>query len=176
MKYFALCVLFVLSLTSCRKQEAQIPYNKIVQDNSRTTTLLAINEQLTQKEDSLLQLYVAQSDKKYIRNELGFWYVIENRGNGSQVKKEENCVFSYRLQVLKFDQSGKSLVQKADAGTKKIVTGKKEIIEGLEECLLLLHRGDNATVIIPWYLAYGLKGNEFVPPYCSVIYTISIEP
>lgn len=176
MKLFLIFSILILSVIACRKQEAQIPSNKIAPDNSKATTLLAINENLTQREDSLLELFVAHSEKKYTKNELGFWYCIENHGNGSQIKKEENCVFSYTLEVLRFDGTGKAQIQKADQGTKKIVTGKKETVEGLEECLFLLHRGDSATVIIPWYMAYGLKGNEFVPPYSSVIFTIRINP
>lgn len=28
--------------------------------------------------------------------------------------------------------------------------------------------GDSAIAIAPWYLAYGLKGNERIPPYTSL--------
>ena len=31
--------------------------------------------------------------------------------------------------------------------------GKKQIIKGVEEALLMMHPGEKATLIVPWYLA-----------------------
>ena len=49
------------------------------------------------------------------------------------------------------------------------VLGRKELLKGLEEGLKLMHKGERAMFIIPWYLAYGRKGNGAeVPPYTSI--------
>jgi len=49
-------------------------------------------------------------------------------------------------------------------------------VNGLEESMKLLREGDSATIIIPWYLGYGMKGKEpKIPPYTSIIYQIKIS-
>ena len=38
-----------------------------------------------------------------------------------------------------------------------------------------MNSGNEATIIIPWYLAYGLKGNNAeIGPYTSIIVRISV--
>lgn len=162
--------IFIAGLVACSKQAPQLPANKFVPDNSKAQTLLAINESLIQREDSLLEVYAKQQNgEKFIKNELGFWYRIEKKGTGKKVQKEVDCSFSYTLRLINGD--------KVDEGDQTLKPGKKEETNGLEECLLLLHKGDSATVIVPWYLAYGMKGSQkpAVPSYTSVIYNIVIE-
>jgi len=98
---------------------------------------------------------------------LGFWYKIYPSTDGTLIKDKEKCQFAYQLTSL----DGKVMEQT----NKQIVIGKKQIVVGLEEGIKLLHKGDSATFIIPWYLGYGMKGNKsVVPPYTSLIYHIKV--
>ena len=59
---------------------------------------------------------------------------------------------------------------------KQVVIGKKQLIVGLEEGLKLMNRGDSATFIIPWYLAYGMKGDgSLIPAYTSIICKMNVS-
>jgi len=157
-----------IGFSSCNKQIPQLPANKIVEDNSDAQALLAINENLTAKEDSLLEIYVAKTDKKLRRNELGFWYKVARPGSKLKIEEEKTCNFSYKLSLL----NGKLV----DQGKKQVKIGKKEIVVGLEEGLKLIHHGDSALFVIPWYLGYGMKGEKsLVPAYTSIIYEIKVE-
>jgi len=130
--------------------------------------MLVINQSLAIKEDSLLEIYAKKKDKALIKNELGFWYKIEQSGKGLKVKDKSTCKFSYRLTKL----DGKII----EKDRKQVIIGKKLIVTGLEEGIKLLHHGDSATFIIPWYLGYGMKGNKpFIPPYTSIIYEIKLD-
>jgi len=161
-------VLVCIGFYSCNKQTPQVPANKIVVDNSDAQTLLAINKNLTSKEDSLLEMYVAKTDKKLIKNELGFWYKVARPGGKLKIEEETTCNFSYKLSLL----NGKLV----DQGKKQVKIGKKEIVVGLEEGLKLIHHGDSALFIIPWYLGYGMKGEKsLVPAYTSIIYEIKVD-
>ena len=63
-----------------------------------------------------------------------------------------------------------------ESGEKRIVIGKKQLVVGLEEGLKLMHRGDSATFIIPWYLGYGMKGyGQMVPSYTSLVYEVKLR-
>jgi FKBP-type peptidyl-prolyl cis-trans isomerase len=162
--FFLLCFL----LLSCTKQQPQLPSNKGVEIDKRAVSLLTINQNLAKKEDGILKTIALQKDKAFKKSEIGFWYKIERIGKGSKINDSTVCKFSCRLMSLK----GKLLQQ----DEKQIVIGKKQIVAGLEEGLKLMNKGDSATIIIPWYLAYGMKGEEpLIPPYTSLIYIVKIS-
>lgn len=161
-------LLISFGLPSCKKQAPQIPSNKIVIDNSDTQALLTINQDLAKKEDSILKLSVKKRDGKFIKNDLGFWYKIEQAGKGEKIIDKSTCSYTYQLSLLNGE-----FIQK---GNKQILIGKKQIVYGLEEGLKLLNQGDSAVFIIPWYLAYGMNGNKpEIEPYTSLVYNIRVK-
>ncbi|HOL00746.1 MAG TPA: FKBP-type peptidyl-prolyl cis-trans isomerase [Paludibacteraceae bacterium] len=161
---FSLC--FVIA---CKKMPPQLPANKNVDDVQNTMSMMEINHQLALREDSLLQVYVANlKDKSFRKTETGLWYKIEKTKQGKKIKNNDVCQFSYELFSL-----DDKLLEKNEQEI--IVIGKKQTIKGLEEGLQLLRKGDNAIFIIPWYLAYGMKGKEpLIAPYVSVIYRVKV--
>ena len=162
----ALLFVFVM-LLSCNRQKPQLPSNKGSETDTSTVSLLTINRNLAKKEDVCLKQYVFHTDKSFKRNELGFWYKIEHAGKGSGIKDSTTCKISFRISTL----NGKELQNEM----KQVAIGKKQVATGLEEGLKLMNKGDSATFIIPWYLAYGMKGSEpLIPPYTSLIYKIKV--
>ena len=154
-------------LFSCVKQAPQLPSNKLIERNNDNAALLKINSNLTKKEDSLVRI-VAQREGAFKKNPIGFWYQISRTGKGVQIADSIQCNFDY--QIMKLDNN---LIKK---GTDNIIIGKKQTIVGLEEGLKLMHKGDSATFIIPWYLAYGMTGeNDMIPPYTSLIYRVKLK-
>jgi len=161
-----LALVFFCVFTSCKKQAPQLPSNKgdVVDENA--STLLNINQNLAAKEDSILEEYTGQ-DPEFKRSELGFWFKIEKRTDRPILKEKDNCSFTCRVSLL----DGKLLQE----DEKNVIIGKKQLIVGLEEGLKLLHKGESATFIIPWYLGYGMKGDDQeIPPYTSLIYQIKL--
>jgi len=160
-------LMFCCLLNSCIKQSPQLPSNKGLTVDKNVTSLLAINQNLTKKEDRILKQFALQKDKAFKKSEIGFWYIINESGNKSRLKDSVSCKISCRLMSLK----GRILQD----NEQQIIIGKKQVVLGLEEGLKLMNKGDSATFIIPWYLAYGMKGNEpSIPPYTSIIYEIKV--
>ena len=160
-------LIFCCLLLSCTKQQPQLPSNKGVDIDRKAVSLLAINQNLAKKEDGIIKTIALQKDKAFKKSGIGFWYKIDRVGNGPKINDSTVCRFSCRLMSLK----GK-LLQRDE---KQIVIGKKQIVAGLEEGLKLMNEGDSATIIVPWYLAYGMKGEEpLIPPYTSLIYAVKI--
>ncbi|MDD4971600.1 MAG: FKBP-type peptidyl-prolyl cis-trans isomerase [Paludibacter sp.] len=159
---------FCFMLIACTKQLPQTPSNKGNVADKNTVSLLAINQNLAKKEDSLIKTFALGQVKTYKKSPIGFWYNIDRVGHGSAIKDSVICKFSYRLLSLK----GKMLQQ----DQQKIVVGKKQIVTGIEEGLKLMNKGDSATFIVPWYLAYGMKGNApAIPAYTSIVCKINVE-
>jgi len=154
-------------IISCGRQSPQLPSNKGNSIDKNAVSLLAINENLAKKEDAYLKKIALQKDKSFKKSEIGFWYSIDKLQNGVQLKDSVNCRFKYTL----FSLNGKQLKNEE----KQIVIGKKQVVVGLEEGLKLMKKGENATFIIPWYLAFGMKGDEpLIPPYTSLIYKVIV--
>jgi FKBP-type peptidyl-prolyl cis-trans isomerase FkpA len=151
---------------SCIKQAPQLPSNKGVEFDTKSASLLIINQNLAKKEDIILANFASKKGG-FTKSELGFWYKIDNMGKGIQIKDSSVCKFEFKMTLL----DGKEL----QVGKQQIIIGKKQTIIGLEEGLKLMHKGDEATLIIPWYLGYGMKGLEHkVPSYTSILYNIKI--
>lgn len=161
-----LCILMV-GFFGCRKPAPQLPSNKGSEIDSTSFSLLALNRELAVKEDSVLKDFAEKTGIELTKTELGFWYIIKNESKGEYLKVKDNCRIRYKMMLL----DGTLLEEKEI----EFAIGKKEIIVGLEEGLKLLRKGDSATFIIPWYLAFGMKGNDtIVQPYTSLIYEVEV--
>ncbi len=158
---------FCLFFASCKKQLPQLPSNKGNAINRNSESMLLINHNLSIKEDSILEKF-AESKGSFRKNEMGFWYHIFNVGSGLKVTDSIKCSFDFK--IMKLD--GIML----QTGNKQIIIGKKQTITGLEEGLKMMHKGDSATFIIPWYLGYGMKGEApLIAPYTSLILKIKLS-
>ncbi len=162
MKFPGLFILLFILLTSCVKQAPQLPANKGTQFDSTAMALVQVNERLIEAEDSLLNEYVSKLDSNFVKHKTGFWYKLNHQTTGTKPTADENCIVNYSVYTL----GGDFLLNKDE----KIIIGKKQIITGVEEALLMMHHGEKATLIVPWYLAYGVKGNlKEVGPYTSIV-------
>lgn len=158
--------MILLFCGSCKKQIPQLPANKGANNENQAGSFQKINRNLIQKEDSILKNLAGQKHN-FKRNELGFWYKIISSGKGETIKDSSVCNYHYHL----FNTKGKLL----KFGENQIIIGKKQTIKGLEEGLKLMQKGDSASFIIPWYLAYGLAGEKgLIPPFSSVIFDVKI--
>lgn len=161
--FFALCVLL-----SCKKTTApQLPSNKATVEDKDVLNLLEINQTLANKEDSLLQVYVSAIDSVFVKDDIGFWYRIYKHTSGKSIKEKDNVMVAYQLFSLEEEY--------LDADTVQVEIGKKQLPVALEEMVKRMKRGEEALVISPWYLAYGMKGNQTVAPYTSVLYRVLVD-
>ena len=159
-------IISCMFFTACKKQAPQLPSNKGVEIDNMNASLIKINQRLALKEDQKLVQFT-KNKGSFKKNEIGFWYNIYNSGNGPLLRDSSICKFSAKLILLNGKNVEENIIQ--------LVIGKKEVVAGLEEGLKLMHKGDSATFIIPWYLGYGMIGRKpLVPPYTSIIYKIKL--
>lgn len=156
---------FVLLLMGCVKQSPQLPANK---NNNIDSSLLALqlaNEKLIEHEDSLLNEFVSAIDSTFIKHESGFWYKINSKSS------DEHKYTKFKVVYSLYSLENELLLSKSE----DIVVGKNQIIPALDELLKQMRSGESATVIAPWYLAYGMHGNELVKPYASLKIYLNIR-
>ena len=167
MKYSLFLILTILFF-ACNRPKPQLPANKINTVDSSEIALMNANKKLISSEDSILTLYVNKIDSSFTKNDLGFWYKINSKTRGKSLKLNDNCTISYSV----YNLDNQKLFHK----TEKIVIGKKQLIFGLEELIKLMHLGESASLVLPWYLAYGLKGDgKSIQPYTSLKLYVDIK-
>lgn len=111
--------------------------------------------------------YVSRYNR-LVRTKSGLCYVVSAYGTGKQPRKGNKVTVKYK--AYKFD--GK-VFERNDSGF-TFTLGKKEVIEGWEEALLLMKEGARYKFIIPQHLAYGGNGSDAVPAFTSIVFDIEL--
>jgi len=166
-KYFSIfCITLIIScLPACKKKiSPQLPSNKGNIADSTNYYLTQLNSEIISQQDSILTVFVGQNFPNFKKTKDGFWYKIISDKAGKKIAKSDSLLVRYHLYNLK-NQYIKSETFVAHFG-------KKQMTTALEQGLQLMHSGDSAVFVVPWYLAFGAKGNETVKPYTSVIYEV----
>jgi FKBP-type peptidyl-prolyl cis-trans isomerase len=99
----------------------------------------------------------------------GLFYIVETAGTGRTVQEGDTVTVQYMGMFLDgtiFDSSASvTYIHKA--------TGQRRI-QGWEEGMEVLNKGEVATFLIPSAKAYGAYGYSFIPPYTPLLFTIGI--
>ena len=155
-------IIIVIFIASCQRPAPQLPANKSEAIDSTEISLLKLNEKMILSEDSLIRDYVEKADINYVKHELGFWYKIEKSDLENSAQANQQCKVLYRVYSLE----NTFLLEQNET----IIIGKKQLPTAMEEALKMMRKGAKVDLIIPWYLAYGMKGNgKEIKPYTSLM-------
>jgi len=133
---------------------------KSVQDSA-----LNYNHQVVRAEIMEIDDFILRYHWEMTRTPTGLRYMIYRKGVGSTVRQGDNVAINYKINLLNGD-----LVFQSDSMS--VVTfeiGKRKMISGLEEGIMLMNKGSRAKLIIPSHLAYGLLGDLATIPAGSVL-------
>jgi FKBP-type peptidyl-prolyl cis-trans isomerase FkpA len=160
-------VFAVLFLVSCKeKHESQSSVQK-----PGKSEMADLNRYLIQKDRERIKNYIERKNLKMVESPTGLWYQIINEGTGKRFSENDNVVMDYECSLL----DGTKCYNSAELGPKKVVLGKTEMEQGLNEGLRLLRPGAKAIFIIPPFLAYGLVGDrKMIPSRAVIVYNVNI--
>lgn len=101
----------------------------------------------------------------------GLYYYEHTTGTGLQAETHDTAYVFYAMHLLNraiydtnFDGND-TLIQPVNEG---------KLIAGVDEALTYMKVGGISLVLVPSKLAYGEKGNYFVPPYTPFIFQINL--
>lgn len=161
----------ILLLASCTEPTPQNPTNKLVSTDSVQQNLLLLNQAFVALEQQEINEYIAQHRLNVHLSENGYWYRIDKRGTGNTLKANQLVTIEYYLELL----DGTLCYSSEKNGIKQFRVGKFEVEKGLDDFMLLLSLGAEATCIIPSYLAHGVVGDRnCIPPRTPIIYRIKV--
>ena len=87
------------------------------------------------------------------------------------IKTGDIVALDYELRLL----DGELVYSSKENGLKVFIVGRGGVESGLEEAVLHLHKGDEAEIIIPSHLAYGLAGDgDKIPIRSTIVYKLKV--
>ena len=129
------------------------------------------NRYLVQQEKEIINEYISNSGNEFVETGTGLRYRIVNQGDSVLIKAGNIITMEYQTSLI----NGEVVYSSDNDGLKTFVVGRGGVERGLEEVVLHLHRGDEAEVIMPSYLAYGLTGDgSRIPPKSILVYKLKI--
>jgi FKBP-type peptidyl-prolyl cis-trans isomerase len=104
-------------------------------------------------------------------NPSGLRYIVRAPGEGLTPGIDREVIVhydGYLLDGTKFDSS-------RDRGEPySFRLGNGQVIKGWEEALGAMKVGEKRTLIIPWWLGYGVEGKGPVPPKATLVFEVEL--
>jgi FKBP-type peptidyl-prolyl cis-trans isomerase len=107
----------------------------------------------------------------YTTTKSGIKYLITKKGTGPTPKTGQEVKVLYKGTLL----DGTVFDQNQDIQNPlKFAIGMRQVIPGWDEAFMLLHEGDEATLVIPSELAYGQQGGGPIPPSSTLVFEVKL--
>jgi FKBP-type peptidyl-prolyl cis-trans isomerase FkpA len=134
-------------------------------------SLQEVNKLLVDKDAEIIKNYIKRRGWDMNVTETGLWYEIYQKGEGTNVKRNDLITYNYNVWLL----NGTLCYSSDSLGLGSFVVGKGRVESGLEEGVLMLKKGSKSRFIIPPHLAHGLIGDENrIPARATLVYDIEI--
>lgn len=162
-------MLLLFSVFSCEEkpQHQPAPISKSEMKNSMETA----NRYLLNEEEEDIANYIKRHGLEMTSTGTGLRYQILKQGSEKRIEKGEKVTLEYELGSI----AGDLFYSSEKDGVKSFVVGEGGVESGLDEAMTYLHWGDQAKLIIPFHLAYGLHGDDNrIPEYATLVYTIKV--
>jgi len=98
----------------------------------------------------------------------GIYYYVNTKGDDTEINLNSTITYTDSIFILNKNNS----VSNCDNCTK--ILNSTNFESGFLQSILLMKKGEQATFIIPYSLAYGSLGQEGIPPFATILYKINI--
>lgn len=134
-------------------------------------SVVQYNQWIVREESQEIDDYAERHHWNMEKTETGLRYMIYKRGIGIIASPGNTVMIRYTINLLNGD-----LVFKPDSVLQISFTpGKRKVVSGLEEGVMLMRQGDRAKLIVPSHLAFGLLGDlEKIPARAVVVYDVEL--
>jgi FKBP-type peptidyl-prolyl cis-trans isomerase len=99
-------------------------------------------------------------------------YIVRAAGTGEPPSRGAEISVHYDGRLL---ANGQKFDSSYDRGTPfRFRVGTGAVIKGWDEALLTMRTGEKRTLIIPWWLAYGIEGKGPIPPRATLVFEVEL--
>ena len=140
-------------------------------NKSQKESLIKANRYMVNTENKEISNYIRRHNLDVVETGSGLKYQITRHGEGEKAKKGRVATFNYKVKLI----TGDVIYSSDEDGPKIFEIGHGGVETGLEEAILNMRVGDEAIIIIPSHLAFGLLGDDNkIPTRSTIIYEIEI--
>lgn len=152
MKYWLMCsMIFLLAACSNPKKEVKKTFN----EDKFSEPLVKANQNAVRLEDEDIDLYIKRQQMNVVKTETGLRYQITKKNNGRKIKAEDIVTLDFKT----FSINGELLYSSDESGRKVMEVEKNNEIQALDEVLKQMSNGEEAHLVIPSHLAFGIAGD-----------------
>ncbi len=169
-KYFVIFY-FLLILGACQDNNDEQRVNKLSDREDLGKILEESNKLLLAFENQEIEDFVDRHALDVEKTGSGLRYSINIEGEGPEARKGMTAIIDYRIRLL----TGDVIYCSEEQGAKEFEIGRGGVESGLEEGILMLRKGDEATFIMPAHLAHGVPGDGFkIPKRAAIVYDLKL--
>ena len=152
--YSLLILASTFSLFSCKKNPPQYP--TVYSNDGFLEYSKKFNKQLNDLENKKIQSYIQNHSEDFLQTNAGFFMTRTRLDSVRLVKDMDTIQFHY--QVKNFKDS--VIYDYGVIGKQLMVLGQSSLIPGIEYGLKRMSEGEQATLLLPSGLAYGVDGDR----------------
>lgn len=165
-KYFFL-FLTIIFVLSCNNEEPQdetilVPSPQETAEMNKTWTL---------EEQETINQFVARNRWEMTTSKSGLRYFIYQNGTGEQAQPGMKAMVEYSISLM----DGTEVYSSKEIGPQPFRIENDDVEAGLHEGITYMKVGDRAKMIIPYFLAHGLLGDQMsIPPLTTLVFDIRL--
>ena len=122
-------------------------------------------------EKGMRDAYLAANYPDATPTESGLYYIRTNKGSGAKPVPGQTVLVHYTGMLVdgtKFDSS-------VDRGTPfEFTLGEGRVIQGWDEGLAMMQKGDKGILVIPSDLGYGSRGTGIITPFSTLVFEVEL--
>jgi FKBP-type peptidyl-prolyl cis-trans isomerase FkpA len=162
-------LLFATLMSSCTHRNNE--NEKLRHELQKKDAMLRVNRYLANQDQEKIKSYIKRHQLDMKTTQTGLWCAIFKTGEEKIISRGQRVTIKYKISLL----DGSLCYESKPGQPKTFTTGEGGVESGLEEGILLLHKGDVARLIIPPYLAHGLLGDDDkIPPRAIIVYDVEV--
>lgn len=146
----------------------------VASEETFNTLLSTMEERAKEKELKAMEAAIAEIKERFpdaITTPSGLKYVVVEEGAGDTPAKGAVVKVHYTGKLL----DGKKFDSSVDRGEPiEFPVGQGQVIQGWEEALLSMKKGEKRVLIIPSDLGYGPAGRGPIPPNATMVFDVEL--
>ena len=167
MKKYFLFFLVITLVFSCKEDK---PKDETILVPSRNETA-DMNKTWSLEEQEVINQFVERNQWDMTTSESGLRYFIYKEGTGEKAEPGMKAMVEYSISLL----DGTEVYSSKEIGPQPFRIENSDVEPGLHEGITYMKVGDKAKMIIPYFLAHGLMGDQMsIPPLTTLIFDIRL--
>jgi len=109
--------------------------------------------------------------------ESGLYHIVVNVGSGDKPTLQNEVTVHYTGTLLDgsvFDSSVPGKIPGRTVSGEPISFPLVRVVQGWQEGLAKMQKGEKAILIIPSHIGYGLQGTRGIPPFSPLVFEIDL--